>query len=136
MKYKQLGNTNLKPSELGFGCSHIASLTTRHSNKEVLKTLKLAFDCGINFFDTADVYGQGDSERVLGKALGQQREQVIYCSKAGLTLTAPQHFVRYVKPLIRPILTKFPSASKKTTEIRQQIERQCFQTNIFDNQPN
>jgi aryl-alcohol dehydrogenase-like predicted oxidoreductase len=131
LKYKQLGNTNLKPSELGFGCSHIASLTTRYSSQEVLKTLKLAFDRGINFFDTADIYGQGDSERALGKALGQQREQVIYCSKAGLTLSAPQHLVGYVKPLIRPLLTKLPSASKKTTAIRQQIERQCFQINYI-----
>ena len=127
MKYKQLGKTDLKPSILGFGCSRIASLTTRYKEEEVLNTLREAFDSGITFFDTADIYGQGDSERLLGKVFNQKRDEVIFCSKAGLTLSAPQQLIRYIKPVVRSGLRWFQPASKATTNIRQKAEQQCFE---------
>jgi aryl-alcohol dehydrogenase-like predicted oxidoreductase len=126
LRYKQLGKTDLKPSVLGFGCSRIASLTTRYTEKEITKTLQEAFDNGITFYDTADIYGQGDSERLLGKVFSKQRERVLFCSKAGLTLSAPQQLIRYIKPLIRPGIRLFQPASKTTTDIRKKAERQCF----------
>jgi aryl-alcohol dehydrogenase-like predicted oxidoreductase len=134
LRYKQLGNTDLKPSVIGFGCSKIASLTTRYSAKEVSSTLEQAFDNGITFYDTADIYGQGDSERLLGKVFNKHREKVIFCSKAGLTLSAPQRLIRYIKPILRSGITHFQSTSKKTTEIREKIEQQCFEPGYIRNQ--
>ncbi len=134
MKYSQLGKTSLNPSELGFGCSKIASLTTKYPRTEVIRTLQQAFDQGINFFDTADIYGQGDSERLLGYALGPYRDKTFICTKAGLTLSAPQHFIRFVKPVLNPILRRLPTASQKTTTLRQQVEKQCFKPTYIQHQ--
>jgi len=129
-----MGNTDLKPSVLGFGCSKIASLTTRYTTKEVSSTLEQALDNGITFYDTADIYGQGDSERLLGKVFNKQRGKVIFCSKAGLTLSAPQRLIRYIKPFLRSGITHLQSTSKKTTEIREKIEQQCFEPSYIRNQ--
>ncbi len=134
MKYKKLGNTDMEASILGFGCSRIASLTTKYSRYEIEKTLELAFDQGINFFDTADIYGQGDSEKLLGKVFKQHRDNVLFCSKAGLTLSAPQQCIRYVKPFLRPCLSYLSSVSRKTTAVRKQIERQCFRESYIQKQ--
>ncbi len=134
MRYKKLGNTDLEASVIGFGCSRIASLTTKYSHDEVSKTLAQALDQGINFYDTADIYGQGDSEKLLGKVFQQHREKVLFCSKAGLTLSAPQYYIRYLKPFIRPFLTYMPAASRKTTAVRQHIEKQCFQVDYIQKQ--
>ncbi len=127
MKYKQLGKTDLKPSVLGFGCSRIASLTTRYKEQEVVDTLRQAFESGITFFDTADIYGQGDSECLLGKVFNKKRDEVIFCSKAGLTLSAPQQLIRHIKPVVRSGLRLFKPAAKATTKIRKKAEQQCFE---------
>ena len=51
---------------------------------ELIKAVHEALDCGINFFDTADIYGLGVSEKVLGKALGSKRQEVIIATKFGI----------------------------------------------------
>jgi len=92
----------------------------------VSRTLQQAFEHGINFFDTADIYGQGDSERLLGKIFAPHRQKVLYCSKAGLTIGAPQQIIRYAKLILNPLLRRRPAAAEQTTAIRQQAEQQCF----------
>ena len=128
MKYSMLGKSGLQASQLGMGCSRIASLTTEQSAKVVKTTLLEAFGAGVNFFDTADIYGQGDSERLLGSLFsGERRDQVIYCTKAGLTLSQSQTLVRLVKPVLNPILRRWSVARHRTTEQRLESERQCFE---------
>ena len=83
MEYRSLGRSDLKPSVIGFGCGHIASLSTTHPRKEIVATLYEALERGINFFDTADSYGQGDSARLLGKLIRGRRQQALICTKAG-----------------------------------------------------
>lgn len=127
MQYIKFGRTGLKPSRLGCGCSQIASLSTTHSQSEVRATLLEAFDCGINFYDTADVYGQGDSERLLGKLFKGRRDQVILCSKAGLTVGASQAPVRWIKPFINPLVRHWKGARREVTGVRRGMERKCFE---------
>ncbi len=84
MKYRKLGTTGLTVSEVGFG---VWTLTTGwwgdHSQAEAIRLLRLAFDLGITFFDTADVYGDGLGETVLRDALGDVRDRCVIATKVG-----------------------------------------------------
>ncbi|MCX2740736.1 aldo/keto reductase [Pontibacter anaerobius] len=78
MKYKSLGKSDLSISEVSFGCM---SLGDDHAaNKELLHQ---ALDQGINFFDTADLYQQGQNEETVGKAFSGMRDKVILATKVG-----------------------------------------------------
>ncbi|HEY6350261.1 MAG TPA: aldo/keto reductase [Candidatus Angelobacter sp.] len=82
MKYRKLGNTGIEVSEIGFGAWGIGKSQWIGADDNVsLSTLKVAFDFGINFFDTALAYGDGHSERLLARAFGKSAEVVI-ASKA------------------------------------------------------
>ena len=84
MKYRNLGNTDLKLSEVGFG---VWTLTTgwwgEHDEAEVMRLLRLAFDLGVTFFDNADVYGDGQAEVLMGKALAPVRDRCVFATKVG-----------------------------------------------------
>lgn len=69
MKYNQLGNTDLNISELSFGTWAIGGAWGKLDDQEALKALDKAMDAGVNFFDTADVYGDGHSEELLAKSI-------------------------------------------------------------------
>lgn len=127
MRYRQLKGTDLRPSILGLGCARIASISTIHPRHEVLATLGAALDAGVTFFDTADIYGQGDSERMLGRVVAGRRDEVILCTKAGLTLGSPQMLIRCVKPLLQPLMRRWSAARRKGIETRHEQERQCFE---------
>src|SRR3990167_4760058 len=81
MEYVNLGNTGLKVSRFAYGnCINCPEGAQEKANK----MLKLAFDSGINFFDTAEVYGNGEGERQMGialKALGVPREDYVLTTK-------------------------------------------------------
>ncbi|BBO84236.1 aldo/keto reductase [Desulfosarcina ovata subsp. sediminis] len=86
MKYKQLGRTGLLVSELCFGTmtfggkgfwKAIGQLPQDAADNLVAQVL----DAGINFIDTADVYSEGESEKILGKALGNRRKDVVLATK-------------------------------------------------------
>lgn len=87
MKYRRLGKSGIMVSEIGFGAWTIALDWwggKKIDDKEAIKMLKRAFDLGINFFETSDVYGKGRSERLIGEAFkGVNREEVIYSTKWG-----------------------------------------------------
>jgi aryl-alcohol dehydrogenase-like predicted oxidoreductase len=68
LKYNQLGNTDLNISELSFGTWAIGGAWGKLDDQEALKALDKAMDAGVNFFDTADVYGDGHSEELLAKS--------------------------------------------------------------------
>ncbi len=68
MQYNRLGKTGLEISELSFGTWAIGGSWGNTDDKEALKALEQAMDHGVNFFDTADVYGMGHSEELLSKA--------------------------------------------------------------------
>jgi aryl-alcohol dehydrogenase-like predicted oxidoreductase len=78
MEYKFLGNSDLKVSRIGFGCMSLDPV-----NPESESILKEAFEAGINYFDTADLYQQGLNESMLGRAFQGKRDSVILATKAG-----------------------------------------------------
>jgi aryl-alcohol dehydrogenase-like predicted oxidoreductase len=85
MEYKKLGETNLEISRIGFGCWAIGGHGYgKVDDNESMDAIRKALDLGVNFFDTADVYGLGHSEEILGKALGTQRNHVIIATKFGV----------------------------------------------------
>jgi aryl-alcohol dehydrogenase-like predicted oxidoreductase len=87
MKYRRLGKSGIMVSEIGFGAWTIALDWwggKKIDDEEAIKMLKRAFDLGINFFETSDVYGKGRSERLIGEAFkGVNRDEVIYSTKWG-----------------------------------------------------
>lgn len=84
MEYNNLGVSNLNVSKIGFGCWAIGGSWGSTDDKQSISTIRKAIDLGINFFDTADIYGFGHSETLLGKALGKKRKDVIIATKVGL----------------------------------------------------
>jgi aryl-alcohol dehydrogenase-like predicted oxidoreductase len=78
MEYSLLGKSDLNISRIGFGCM---SLDPKDPGAE--KTLLMAADAGINFFDTADFYNKGENESMLGRTFRERRNQIIIASKVG-----------------------------------------------------
>jgi aryl-alcohol dehydrogenase-like predicted oxidoreductase len=87
MKYRQLGRTGYQVAEVSFGAWAIGGTWGQVNDNESMETLHKALDCGVNFFDTADVYGDGHSEKLLAK-LKKERpgEQFIIATKIGRRL--------------------------------------------------
>lgn len=101
---RPLGRTDLHVSEFGLWCARIGGIFKRDP-AEFVTLLSAAFDAGINFFDTADIYSQGESETLLGRAFrGRRRDQVVIASKAGYVLPSRRRLIARVKPLVRPII--------------------------------
>lgn len=86
MKYRELGRTGWKVSEISFGAWAIGGAWGDVDDKESLAALHAALDGGVNFFDTADVYGDGRSERLLAKLRKERKENVYIATKAGRRL--------------------------------------------------
>jgi aryl-alcohol dehydrogenase-like predicted oxidoreductase len=81
MKYRQLGDTDLKISELSFGTWAIGGSWGKSDDQAALKGLEQAMDAGVNFFDTADVYGDGHSEELLAKATKGKEDKIHIATK-------------------------------------------------------
>src|SRR5437764_5020634 len=86
MKYRELGRTGLKVSEISFGAWAIGGSWGDVDDRESLAALHRALDLGVNFFDTADVYGDGRSERLLARLKRERSEEIIIATKAGRRL--------------------------------------------------
>lgn len=92
-QYRTLGRSGIRVSALGFGCWAIGGEWQaadgrplgwgRVDDEESVRAVRRALDLGVTFFDTADVYGTGHSERVLGRALGKRRDDVVVATKWG-----------------------------------------------------
>ena len=86
MKYRTLGRTGWKISEISFGAWAIGGAWGNVDDAESLAALHAALDGGVNFFDTADVYGDGRSERLLARLKKERREKFYIATKAGRRL--------------------------------------------------
>jgi aryl-alcohol dehydrogenase-like predicted oxidoreductase len=106
MKLNRFGNTGMLVSEAGFGGSRIGGVfaSSGSSSSNALGVLRKALDAGINFYDTADMYSQGESESLIGTAFRGRREQVIIATKGGYCLPARRNLIKRIKPLVRPII--------------------------------
>jgi aryl-alcohol dehydrogenase-like predicted oxidoreductase len=104
MRYRPLGNTGLTTSEIGFGCARIGGMFQRTSRVDLVALLRAAHDSGITFFDTADMYTQGESERLVGDAFRGCRDHVVIATKFGYKVPSRKRFIGRVKPLLKPVV--------------------------------
>src|ERR1700756_4218072 len=86
MKYRRLGKTNFEVSEVSLGTWQLGEAWGSVSDEDAVRVLQSALDHGINFFDTADVYGDGRSERYIAQVLAKHTEKIYVATKAGRRL--------------------------------------------------
>ena len=79
-----LGRTKLKVAALGFGCGAVGGLMVRGAPKDQERAVARAVELGINYFDTAPSYGNGESERNLGRVLGLLKPNVLVGTKVNV----------------------------------------------------
>ena len=100
VEYRRLGKTGWQVSAISMGCWGIGGHWGPVEEAEAIRTIHAALDLGINFFDTADAYGSGVSEELVGKALRERRADVYIATKVGnfgrrqdaaLSYTSPLH---------------------------------------------
>jgi aryl-alcohol dehydrogenase-like predicted oxidoreductase len=89
MEHRELGRTGFRVSEVGFGAWAIGGTWGAVNDEESMAALRRAVELGVNFFDTADVYGDGHSERLLARLRRETKEPIVIATKAGRRV--PQH---------------------------------------------
>lgn len=85
MRYRTLGRSSFRVSELGFGCGAVGGLLVRGDYAEMVRTVERAIAAGVNYFDTARSYGDGQSETNLGRVLAELEADVLVGTKVQLT---------------------------------------------------
>ncbi|QQE79911.1 aldo/keto reductase [Alicyclobacillus sp. SO9] len=83
MEQRKLGSQGLTISTLGLGCMGMSDFYSNRDDNESIETIRRAIDLGVTFFDTADMYGVGRNEELVGKALRDRRDEVVLATKFG-----------------------------------------------------
>lgn len=116
MEQRKLGTQGLTVSALGLGCMSMTDVYGASDDAESIATIHRAIDLGVNFFDTAEIYGPYTNEQLVGKALQGKRDRVILATKFGFDLTAterytansrPEHVFKVVEESLRRLRTDY-----------------------------
>ncbi|WP_277980609.1 aldo/keto reductase [Sphingomonas phyllosphaerae] len=91
---------------LGLGCAKMGSFNNPSTLADSVALIQLALDLGVTLLDTANIYGQGDSERAIGRALRGQRHRAQVVTKAGNAFSAKMRLMRPLKPLLSAVLAR------------------------------
>ncbi|QUD86039.1 aldo/keto reductase [Phenylobacterium montanum] len=91
-------------SKLGLGCSKVGSFNNPAPMSQIRQVLAHALDLGVTVFDTADIYGQGDSEREIGRAIRGRRDQAFVVTKFGKLFSAKMRLMAPFKPVLKPLV--------------------------------
>ncbi len=84
MDTRRLGNQGLEVSAEGLGCMGMSEFYGSADEVEALATIRLALDLGVSMLDTADMYGFGDNEQLVGQAIAERRDEVVLATKFGI----------------------------------------------------
>jgi len=133
MKYRQLGASDLEVSVLAFGAWQMGDpdYWGPDEQTDVAKTVNTAIDLGINLFDTAELYGRGESEKELGRALGARRKDVLiatkarwqFCEPARLRKSCEDSLTRLGTDVIDLFQIHWPSRETPFAETYAELER-------------
>ena len=112
MHYRELGRTGWKVSDISFGAWAIGGSWGTVDDRDSLAALHKAIDCGVNFIDTADVYGMGRSERLVAQLKRERSEEIVVATKAGRRLSPhtadgynPRNLTAFVEDSLRNLST-------------------------------
>ena len=128
MKYRELGNTGMKVSEVSFGTWAIGASWGTVDDKESLAALHRAIDLGVNFLDTADVYGMGRSEKLIAQLRRERSEQIYVATKAGRKLD-PHVAEKYTPENIRGFIEQ--SLKNLQMDALDLVQLHCPPTPVF-----
>jgi aryl-alcohol dehydrogenase-like predicted oxidoreductase len=127
MKYRPLGRTGFEISEVSFGAWAIGGTWGHVDDTESMGALHRALDLGVNFFDTADVYGDGKSERLLGRLRRERKEPFFVATKAGRRVE--EHTADgYTKPKLAAFVGR--SAKNLGVEALDLLQLHCPPTDV------
>ena len=129
MNYRRLGKTGFEVSEISLGTWQVGGKWgDKFSHENADKILNTAIDSGINFIDTADVYGDGESERAVGRLLGSRKEKIVVATKCGRKLNP--HTNEAYQP---EVLRKFVEDSLKNMNLEtlDLIQLHCPPTQVY-----
>ena len=129
MKYRRLGKTGLEISEISLGTWQVGGkwgTDFNHSNAD--RILATAVDNGVNFIDTADVYGNGESEKAVGRLLKERKEKIIVATKCGRKL-APHISKSYTPDAMRRFVEQ--SLKNMQLETLDLIQLHCPPADVY-----
>ncbi len=130
MNYRELGRTGRKVSEISFGAWAIGGAWGEVDDRESLATLHRAADLGVNFYDTADVYGDGRSERLLAQLKRERSEEIIIATKAGRRLD-PHLASGYNRENLSAFIER--SLKNLETDVLDLLQLHCPPTDVYYN---
>jgi aryl-alcohol dehydrogenase-like predicted oxidoreductase len=113
METRRFGPHDEKLPVLGLGCGRVGSLGNPTPLSEIRNTLARALELGVTLLDTADIYGQGDSEREIGRLLRGREEKAFLVTKVGYCFSKKMQLLRHIKPLLKPLIAFSPKARQQ-----------------------
>lgn len=125
MQTREFGGTGLRASILGLGCSRLGSVLGADL-KSAEALVRLSLDQGVTYFDTSDLYGQGDSERLLGRVIGP-RADVTVCTKVGKRHALAKRLLIPFKAPLKALAGKRPGSANVISQARAQPVPTCFE---------
>jgi aryl-alcohol dehydrogenase-like predicted oxidoreductase len=133
MNFRQLGGTKIECSVVGLGTGRLASVSGGVSRSAAEKLIGAAEECGINLIDTADSYGQGECEKIIGQALQGRRDKFIISTKAGYSFSSLGGGLKFLKPLAKRVLKALKGGRKLASNVRTSVSRQDFKPETIRN---
>ena len=129
MKYRKFGSLDWNVSEIGLGCWQIGADWGEVSEDKAKEVLKSSFENGVNFFDTADVYGMGRSEKFVGEFIKSVSERIYVATKAGRQINPHVSEGYYNKELMESYVDQ--SLSNLNVETIDLLQMHCPPTEVY-----